>query len=84
MLAHSREKAGFVIGRGNRWQMLNRKQYNMVVKQMYSIIQFNLKSWHRTFKKVSSLIKAFVTCCGRQQWYLPWEKNKITESLKST
>lgn len=37
MLAHSREKMGFVIGRGNRWQMLNRKQYIMVEKQMYSI-----------------------------------------------
>lgn len=84
MLAHDKEKTGFVIGRGNRWQMLSRKQYNMVVKQMHSIIKFNLKSWHSTYKKVSLLIKASITCCGGQKWYLPWEKNKNTERWKST
>lgn len=51
---------------------------------MYSTIKFNLKSWHSTYKKLSLLIKASITYCDGQKWYLLWKKDEITERLKNT
>ena len=61
MLAHSREKTGFVTDRGNRWQMLNRK----IRIQRNDYNDLNMCAPIRAGKESREEIKASI-CAGDQ------------------